>query len=286
MTQALQVVGTDKNIYESLALRGDISLLKPEDKTIYLAKLCESLGLNPYTQPFIPLKLNGKEILYASKGATDQLASINKLTREITKTERIEDVFVATCKVSNPEGRFDIATGAVTIGNLKGDALANALMKAETKAKRRATLSFCGLGFLDESELETIPADRMQPVKISPQDAEQTIEAQRKIVVHPLPATTGPLNEFSKNDDSVSNETKGRLLFEGGFVSRVAAGYEVTESVNGTPIKNLVRRNSAGLVHCDCPDYQDGAKESETYNCAHKYALKFFVANQPKQQAA
>jgi len=30
-------------------------------------------------------------------------------------------------------------------------------MKCETKAKRRATLSICGLGMLDESELETIP---------------------------------------------------------------------------------------------------------------------------------
>ena len=153
---ALIKTDTDNNIYESLALRGDISALNPQDKAAYLRKLCESLGLNPFTQPFIPLKLNGKEILYASRGATDQLSSINKLNREILKTERLEDVYIATCKVTGPDGRFEIATGAVTLGNLKGDALANALMKAETKAKRRATLSFCGLGFMDESELETV----------------------------------------------------------------------------------------------------------------------------------
>ena len=41
--------------------------------------------------------------------------------------------------------------------NLKGEALANAMMKAETKAKRRATLSICGLALLDELEVETIP---------------------------------------------------------------------------------------------------------------------------------
>ena len=35
---------------------------------------------------------------------------------------------------------------------------ANVLMKAETKAKRRATLSILGLGMLDETEIETIPA--------------------------------------------------------------------------------------------------------------------------------
>ena len=31
------------------------------------------------------------------------------------------------------------------------------MMKAETKAKRRVTLSICGLGMLDETEVETIP---------------------------------------------------------------------------------------------------------------------------------
>ncbi len=163
-SNALQAVETSINhaILESLALKGDLSGLKPEDKVLYLDRLCTSLGLNPLTQPFTPLKLNGKEILYATRGATDQLASIHKLTREIIKTEIIQDVYIATCKVSSPDGRFDISTGAVTIGNLKGDNLANALMKAETKAKRRATLCYCGLGFLDETEIETIPADRIE----------------------------------------------------------------------------------------------------------------------------
>jgi hypothetical protein len=44
------------------------------------------------------------------------------------------------------------------IKGLQGDALANALMKAETKSKRRVTLSICGLGMLDETEMETIPS--------------------------------------------------------------------------------------------------------------------------------
>jgi len=40
---------------------------------------------------------------------------------------------------------------------LQGESLANALMKAETKAKRRVTLSICGLGMLDETEIGSIP---------------------------------------------------------------------------------------------------------------------------------
>ena len=47
--------------------------------------------------------------------------------------------------------------GAVNIAGLKGEAYANAIMKAETKAKRRATLDLLGLGVLDESEADSIP---------------------------------------------------------------------------------------------------------------------------------
>jgi len=47
---------------------------------------------------------------------------------------------------------------------LKPDDRAHAVMKAETKAKRRVTLSLIGLGWLDESEIESIPDAR--PVRV------------------------------------------------------------------------------------------------------------------------
>jgi hypothetical protein len=60
-------------------------------------------------------------------------------------------------EVSGPSGRSSQDIGAVVIGNLRGEALCNAFMKAVTKAKRRATLSFCGLGdVIDEAELDTV----------------------------------------------------------------------------------------------------------------------------------
>jgi hypothetical protein len=62
-----------------------------------------------------------------------------------------------------PDGRIDEATGAVTISGLKGEALANAMMKAETKAKRRVTLSMSGLNMLDESEVKDIAPPRVGP---------------------------------------------------------------------------------------------------------------------------
>ena len=55
------------------------------------------------------------------------------------------------------DGRTTVDIGAVCLKGKNGEDLANARMKAFTKAKRRSTLSLCGLGDMpDESELETM----------------------------------------------------------------------------------------------------------------------------------
>lgn len=142
---------------ETVLVTGDISKLNADQRVSYYNAVCSSLGLNPLTKPFAYLNLSGKTVLYATKDATEQLRKIHGVSITEVTSIRLEDVFVVTAKAQDASGRTDAATGAVTIGNLKGDALANALMKAETKAKRRATLSICGLGMLDETETETIP---------------------------------------------------------------------------------------------------------------------------------
>src|SRR5262249_18388416 len=73
---------TTARVVDSLVLRGDISALTAEERTRYYVHLCETLGLNPQTQPFAILRLQGKEILYPTRGATDQLAAIHKINRE------------------------------------------------------------------------------------------------------------------------------------------------------------------------------------------------------------
>jgi hypothetical protein len=144
-------------LVETVLIKGDLSKLTVEERNSYYRRVCESTGLNPLTRPLEYIPLGGKLVLYARKDATDQLRTIHKISvDELTTAER-DGVFVVTVKVRNSEGRTDMATGAVPIANLKGEALANAMMKAETKSKRRATLSIAGLGLLDETELETIP---------------------------------------------------------------------------------------------------------------------------------
>jgi hypothetical protein len=145
-------------LIEQVVIRGDLKGLSAAQKSSYYGQVCESIGLNPLTRPFEYIVLNGKEVLYARKDCTDQLRRIHGITITITARERVEDIYIVTAKARMQDGREDESTGAVTIGGQKGDALANALMKAETKAKRRATLSICGLGMLDETEAETIPA--------------------------------------------------------------------------------------------------------------------------------
>ena len=149
---------------ESVLMQGDLSKLSPQERVEYYRAVCQSLGLNPLTRPFDYITLNGKLTLYAKKDATDQLRRNDRIS--ITKLEEktVNDIYIVTAYASGADGRTDASTGAVNIAGIKGDALANALMKAETKAKRRVTLSICGMGFLDETEIETIPDARVTVV--------------------------------------------------------------------------------------------------------------------------
>jgi hypothetical protein len=148
-------------VLESVAVSGDLSGLTATQRLAYYQAVCRSLGLNPLTKPFEYLTLNGKLRLYALRDCADQLRRLHGISIYITNRERLGDIYLVTARAKDKTGREDESTGAVALGTLKGDALANALMKCETKAKRRVTLSLAGLGWLDETELETIPHVRV-----------------------------------------------------------------------------------------------------------------------------
>jgi len=147
------------SIANQLILQGDLSKLSANDKVRYYNGYCERMGLDPYTKPFDLLRLNGKEILYCTRSGTQQLNKLHKVSHTITSrdTNAEAGVYIVTSKASLPDGRCTESIGAVNIAGLKGEAYANAIMKAETKAKRRATLDLLGLGVIDESEAESIP---------------------------------------------------------------------------------------------------------------------------------
>lgn len=147
----------DAEVVEKLVVEGDLKGLTSEQRVMYYTRLCESLGLNPLNRPFQYITLNNKLTLYATKIATEQVRANWGMTEVEMTREVIEGMYVVTATYETAGGRRESSTGVVAIDGLKGEARANAMMKAETKAKRRVTIALCGLGFLDETEVATIP---------------------------------------------------------------------------------------------------------------------------------
>jgi hypothetical protein len=165
----------DPKVIESIVMNGDLSKLQPAQKVAYYTYRCSQAGLDPAAKPFDLLKLNGKEVLYANAQCTQQLCAIHKLSTQVTHREKMDDIYLVSVRVTGADGRLSENQGAVAIAHLKGDALANAVLKATTKAIRRAVLAHCGLGMLDETEAETIPNARMEPMVQVPTEAAPTV---------------------------------------------------------------------------------------------------------------
>lgn len=151
----------------------DLSKLTAEERNRHYQEVCKSVGLNPLTMPFKYITLNYKLQLYATKDATEQLRNIHNISIRITAREIQDNIVTVTAQATNSKGRCDESIGAASMTYFKdgkehqyrGDAKANVFMKAETKAKRRVTLSICGLGMMDELEVEDIPDAQKQHVE-------------------------------------------------------------------------------------------------------------------------
>lgn len=228
-------------IAERVIINGDLSKLTAQERVNYYREVCGSVGLNPLTKPFEYITLNGKLTLYALRGCTDQLRGIYKVSvQDMAESER-EGVYIVTVKVANGEGRTDMAKGAVNIQGLKGEALANAMMKAETKAKRRATLSLCGLGWLDETEVETIPnAVRGEPANTPALEAPpQPQEAAENADV-----TEGVANWLAKQKATIDAATAlpGLYLWLDEQSSTEGVQGSLTSPDSGTPLDRCKRK--------------------------------------------
>jgi len=144
----------------SVLVDGDLAKLTATERVNYYNAVCQSVGLNPLTKPFQFILLNGKLTMYALKGATDQLRQIYGVSIDPPKIENGNGWITVTVTGVDKTGRRDSEIGVVSEKDMQGN-YANSLMKAVTKAKRRLTLAMCGLGMLDETEVETIPNARV-----------------------------------------------------------------------------------------------------------------------------
>jgi|GEM_PF-5297213 len=164
MSNELRTISPE--IISKLVIGGDLKGLQPAQKVEYYNYRCSQAGLDPAAKPFDLLILNGKEILYANASATQQLTSIHKLSHAITSRELTDGIYCVFCRVTGSDGRSTENMGAVPIETLKGEAKANAMLKATTKAIRRTVLAHMGLGLMDETEVETIPGATKTPLPV------------------------------------------------------------------------------------------------------------------------
>ena len=88
----------DESIINSIVLKGDLSGLKENQLTQYYAYRCKQVGLDPSSKPFDLLSLQGKKVLYANAGATQQLSNLYGLSTQITNRERVEGVYIVSVR--------------------------------------------------------------------------------------------------------------------------------------------------------------------------------------------
>ncbi len=193
------------DLQEKVLLGGDLARLTPAERLSYYNAVCNSVGLNPLTRPFEYLALNGKLVLYARKDCTDQLRDLHGISIQIVGREVVDGCYCVTAQGKNMTERTDESLGAVPLPTSPADK-ANAMMKAETKAKRRVTLSICGLGMLDETEIETIAGAHPIPSPTIPGAPADVVKLVKRATVEPVqqassvlePTTEEVLKDFVK----------------------------------------------------------------------------------------
>lgn len=236
---------------EALVVGGDLRKLSAAQRLEVYRARCDAAGIDPRTQPFQYLDLQGKLTLYATKTATDQIIAARSLTVAITDRKIHADLGVieATCRVTFPDGRSVEDVGVVSLGSgAKGDVVANAIMKAVTKAKRRTVLSACGLGMLDETERETIPGARDVVV-----DAQgEIIDTTATTVVDRGPSfTTDPNAPKPEGITEDQSNTIAQLMERAGWSPTQLRGYFETTFHKAKRAELTKQQAAAAIVYLE-----------------------------------
>jgi hypothetical protein len=155
------------NVMEGLIIKGDLEGLTPEQRVVYYNRVCDSIGVNPLTQPFQYMKLQGKLILYATRACADQLRKLHGINIEIVSEDVKDGMLIIHTRAKDSTGRVDEDLGVVPFPEtLRGEVRANTILRCVTKSKRRVTLSIAGLGYLDETEVESIAGAEKVPPEV------------------------------------------------------------------------------------------------------------------------
>ncbi|MEG4065620.1 hypothetical protein [Microcoleus sp. SVA1_A1] len=188
------------NPIDYLDLPKDLSRLSKSKQNQIYTETCDRLGLNPLSFPLDLIKgKNGSTLMINEIGASQLRAKHNisiavkshellpyqeTITDPETRTEKTVTRYLAIVTVTATCGdRTEEATGAVeAFGSMMRS---NAIKKAETQARRRATLAMCGQGWAKprrKSAPVQIPVNLTQPEKPNLVELERSIPQALKIL--------------------------------------------------------------------------------------------------------
>jgi hypothetical protein len=146
---------------ELALMRGNLQGLTKGQIADVVAMLADKMGVDPSLAPIdvIPTR-EGKLVPYINARGAAQLRRMHNL--EVIAMELVKErpgLVVLRCTLRRGDGSTDMAIGAAEYREDRPQDEANAWMRAETKAKRRATMSAVGI-FLEgpSDEVEGEPA--------------------------------------------------------------------------------------------------------------------------------
>lgn len=147
---------------------GDLRTLTQVEQAVVYLDACEQYGISPAIHPFDMLKnkQNGKLELYANKHCAHALAEMHKVSIEDTEIQQDGDDFTVLHHLVDKDGRKGPGFAAVSLKGTTGDIRANLKMKCDTKAFRRGTLRLYGIGYTDDSELDTMKGFTTQKARV------------------------------------------------------------------------------------------------------------------------
>ena len=230
------------DIMDAVIVKGDLSKLTADERVDYYNAVCKSIGLNPLTRPLEFITLQGKLVLYAKRDCADQLRKIHGISLEIVSQEINDDLLTVHVRAVDRDGRKDEDLGVVSFPEmLRGEIRANTILKAVTKAKRRVTLSISGLGFLDETEVEDIPAAAKDPPKPKPSPPPRRRANYYDFPAElPPPATTAPAEGPGTGDARMSVEAMAREAAKRGHEA-LSAFYKTLDDAGKLKIQEMQR---------------------------------------------
>jgi hypothetical protein len=161
-TPVQYIPAIDPEAIQRALMAGDIAKLSPADRVQFYAALCRSTGLNVLTRPFIVMRgQDGALSWYITAAGCEQLRRLHRVSTRILARARDGGLYIVTVQCRTPDERVEEAQGVVVLEGLKPLEQAHALMRCETKAKRRATLALLGLGVaaLDEDSGQVVAFD-------------------------------------------------------------------------------------------------------------------------------